>query len=90
MSKRLLDSVERFLRGETPVDVFVDAYADQWRAERDSDELLADDPIASEKLSSFFCLVDLYNPDDDRDDYEYDEERLRLEMQKVFDGEGVG
>lgn len=90
MSKQLLDSVERFLQGETPVEEFVDTYSDQWRAERDSDELLADDPITSEKLSSLFCLVDLYNPDDDREDYEYDEERLRVEMQKVFDGEGVG
>ena len=90
MSKNLLDSVERFLQGQTPVNEFVDAYADQWRAERDSDELLSDDPIISEKLSSFFCLVDLYNPDEDRDDYEYDEERLRSEIQKVFDGEGVG
>jgi hypothetical protein len=88
MSKQLLDSVQRFLRRETPVDLFVAAYIDAWRAERDSNEILLDDPITSEKLSSFFCLVDLYNPEDDREDYEFDEDRLRAETQKVYDGRG--
>ena len=85
MSRELLDFVEEFLRGNTPAAMFVDIYMDRWRVERDSNRLLADDPLTSEKLSSFFCLADLYNPDDDRKDYEYDEARLRCEMQKVFD-----
>ena len=85
MSKKLLEYVDRFLRGGIPVNVFVDNYVDDWRAERDSDDLLADDPIRSEKLSSIFCIVDLYNPDDDRELYEFDETRLREEVQKLFE-----
>ena len=87
MSKQLHDSVERFLQGETPIDEFVDTYFDAWRTERDSGEILADDPMLSEKLSSFFCLLEMYNPDTDRKEYEYDEGRLRAEMKKVFNGE---
>jgi hypothetical protein len=86
MSKKLLESVEQFLRGSIPVDEFVDEYVDGWRAERDSDELLADDPTTSEKLSSIFCVVDLYNPDEDREEYEFDEARLRAEVQKLLEG----
>ncbi|TWU08668.1 Bacterial self-protective colicin-like immunity [Symmachiella macrocystis] len=87
MSKQLLEYVKRFLQGEIPVDEFVESYDAKWKAERDSKELLADDPITSEKLSTFFCFADLYNPNDDRFEYEFDEKRLRAEMQKVFDGE---
>ncbi len=90
MSQQLLDSVGRFLREEIPVAEFVDAYVDAWRAERDSGEILKDDPITSEKLSSIFCVVDMYNPDDDREEYEFDEARRRKETQKNLDGEGVG
>ena len=86
MSKKLLEYVDRFLRGDIPLNEFVDNYVDDWRAERDSDDLLADDPITSEKLSSIFCIVDLYNPDDDREEYELNETRLREEVQKVFEG----
>jgi len=90
MSKKLLDCVEKFLIGKTPVAEFVDTYIDSWRDERDSGITLEDDPITSEKLSSIFCVIDMYNPNDDREEYEYDEVRLRLETQKLFDGEGVG
>ncbi|TWT47796.1 colicin immunity domain-containing protein [Botrimarina hoheduenensis] len=87
MSQRLLKFAEDFLQRKTPVEDFVDAYADAWRTERDNNEILEDDPITSEKLSTFFCLVDLYKPDEDREDYEVDEAELRLRMQRVFDGE---
>lgn len=90
MSKQLLDTVELFLRGDTPVSQFVDNYIDAFRNERDSGKTLEDDPITSEKLSSVFCVIDMYNPEDDREEYEYDEDRLRLETQKIFDGEGIG
>lgn len=40
MSKQLLNSIERFLCGDADVHTFVDKYIDDWRAERDSDELL--------------------------------------------------
>ena len=86
MSEKLLESVEHFLLGRIPVDEFVDQYIDRWRAERDSDELLVDEPTTSEKLSSIFCVVDLYNEDEDREAYEFDEARLREEVKKLFEG----
>lgn len=90
MSKQLLDSVSLFLQGITPLPAFIDEYVDAWRCERDSGATLEDDPITSEKLSSIFCAIDMYNPSGDREEYEFDENRLRFEIQKIFDGEGIG
>lgn len=86
MSNELLESVDRFLRGDIPINEFVEKYIDGWRAERDSGELLADNPTTSEKLSSIFCVVDLYNPDEDREEYEFDEAGLRAVIQKLIEG----
>lgn len=74
------------MEGGIPTQEFVDAYIDNWRKERDSDELLKDDAVTSEKLSSLFCIADLFNPEEDREEYEFDETRLRLEMKKILDG----
>ena len=89
MSQKLLQFVEHFLQGKTSVETFVDKYIDEWRRERDNGELLKDDPKTSGKLSTFFCLADLYNPDDDREEYELDENRLREQMQKIYEAESV-
>jgi len=86
MSQELLKSAKEFLEGKTLVANFVDQYIDAWKQEGDSGLLLNDDPILSEKLSTIFCLADLYNPDEDREQYEHDEARLRLEIEKVIEG----
>lgn len=65
---------------------FVDRYMEQWRQERDSGELLADSSELSEILSSTFCLADLFNADASREDYEFDEDRLRVEIDKLLKG----
>lgn len=38
----------------------------------------------SENLSSIFCLADLYNPHDDREDYEFSEDKLRDEVRRLI------
>ena len=58
-----LDSVEILLRGDAPVAEFVERYIDAWRAERDSGVVLQDDRLTRQKLSSIFCVVDMYNPE---------------------------
>ncbi len=88
MSKALKDQILRFLSRATPVELFVDEYIDGWRRERDSEDLLKDDPQTSELLSSSFCVVDLYNPSNDRMEHEFDEQRLRLELANLVEEHG--
>lgn len=88
MSKQLLNLVKQFLRGDTPVAEFVDSYIDAWRSERDSGAILEDDPVTSEKLSSIFCVADLYNPENDREKYEFDEGQLRNEVRIIIERKG--
>lgn len=87
MSERLLESVMRFLRSEITLDEFVRSYIEGWRTERDSGDLLLDPPELSEKLSSCFCVVDLYNPREARRPYEFDENHLRANLRRVVNGE---
>jgi len=85
MSKLLHEQIQRFLAKEVSINLFVDQYIDGWRRERDSGELLVDNPETSELLSSAFCIVDLYNPNDDREEYEFDEMRLRSELSRLLE-----
>ncbi|WP_396018876.1 colicin immunity domain-containing protein [Erwinia aphidicola] len=52
--------------------------------ECDSNLLVQDDDNLSELLSSVFCIADMYNPDDDREEYEFNEEQLRHEISKLI------
>ena len=61
----------------------------QWKRERDSGESRLDSPKVSEVLSSIFCLTDLFNPNDDRESYELDEEKLRSEIGKLIEQAGL-
>ena len=83
MSEDLVNQVRRFLNRATPLETFVDEYIDGWRAERDDLRLLQDQDNLSKFLSSAFCVVDLYNPSETRQEYELDETRLRLELQNL-------
>ena len=89
MSEDLVNQIRRFLNRATPLETFVDQYIDGYRTERDDDRLLQDPDNVSEFLSSGFCVVDLYNPSETRKEYELDEVRLRLELQKLADEHGI-
>lgn len=41
---------------------------------------LCDEPSLSECLSSIFCAADMYELDDSREAYEFDDEMLRSEV----------
>jgi hypothetical protein len=84
MSEKLLRFAKKIIDSENSANKFVNEFMDKWREERDSGIFSEDSPQLSEKLSSIFCLADLYNPEEDREEYEYDEDKLRLEIKKIY------
>ena len=85
MSEKLLASAKTYLNSESNSELFVSDFIEQWKRERDSGESRLDSPKVSEILSSIFCLTDLFNPDDDRESYELDEDKLRNEIRKLME-----
>jgi len=86
MSIYLKDYIDLFLAKKITADEFANSYMSKWKCERDGNLLEKDEEHLSELLSSTFCLSDMYNPDDDREEYELNEEQLRDEINKlVFD-----
>jgi len=75
--------VREFLAEERDPRSFTDQYRKQWKQERDNGTLQQDSPKMSEQLSSIFCIIDMYNPDTDREDYKYDEPRMRSELSSL-------
>lgn len=86
MSKQLLKFVENFLTSESSAEIFADEYMKLWKKERDSGVTLVDKSQLSEILSSVFCMADMFNPDADRESYEFDETKLRAEITKMING----
>ncbi len=84
MSQDLTTFARMFAEGSVSADDFASDFLDRWKNERDDGRLLADPPEVSEALSSIFCLADLYNPQSDREEYEYDEPKLRQEIKAVL------
>jgi Bacterial self-protective colicin-like immunity len=84
MSDGLLSFAKAFLSGKSDPEEFVEEFSIRWRQERDNGILLLDKPGVSSALSSIFCLIDMFNADDDRESYELDESGLRLEMEKLL------
>jgi hypothetical protein len=84
MSHDLTDLARKFAAGNVSAVDFANDYISRWKSERDDGRLLQDPPEVSEALSSIFCLADLYNPEPDREEYEFDEERLRQEIKMVL------
>lgn len=89
MSEKLLASAKTYLNSRSNSELFVHEFIVQWKRERDSGESRLDSPKVSEVLSSIFCLTDLFNPNDDRESYELDEEKLRSEIGKLIEQAGL-
>lgn len=83
VSRQLYEFAMRFAAGEIPAGDFTDQFMEQWKRERDSLDEVADPDELSERLSSIFCLADLYNPEPGREGYELDEPGLRSEVRRV-------
>lgn len=84
MSCLLMDFSKAFVDGRLSAYVFSEAYIELWRLERDNKNMLNYEFKTSENLSSIFCLADLYNPHDDREDYEFSEDKLRDEVRRLI------
>jgi len=84
MSLNLKKYIDSFLEKEISADAFVDNYMSKWKQERDQKALAKDEDNLSELLSSTFCAVDMYNPDEDREEYEFNEDELRSELNKLM------
>lgn len=84
MSQLLKNYIDSFISMDITADVFADSYMTKWKIERDSNLLVQDDDNLSELLSSVFCITDMYNPDNDREEYEFNEDQLRHEINKII------
>ncbi len=84
MSHNLTAIATRFVEGKVSAADFANDYITKWKSERDNGRLLQDPPEVSEALSSIYCFADLYNSEPDREEYEFDEERLRQKIKSVL------
>lgn len=88
MTKKLLNFAKDFIKSKSDPAIFSQEFISQWKKERDSGAALSDEPDMSEALSSIFCFVDMFSPDEDRESYEFDEPKLRNEIEKLLDKKG--
>ncbi|CAK15842.1 colicin immunity domain-containing protein [Pseudomonas entomophila] len=86
MSLTLLEFARSFIHDRLSATVFSEAYMELWKIERDNQTLLGDASALSECLSSIFCAADMYCEDVDlREDYEYDQEQLKREVERLME-----
>ena len=85
MSIVLSKFAESFVNERLTADIFADAYMELWNIERDLGLASKDSGILSQVNSTIFLMADLYNPEPDRDDYEFDEDILRLNVKLELD-----
>jgi hypothetical protein len=84
MSSHLYEFAKQFAMKLVSADDFADEFTRRWKEERDALKLTEDPAEMSERLSSVFCLADLYNPDSNRKDYELDEIQLRDKVKTMI------
>jgi hypothetical protein len=84
MSLTILEFARSYVAGRLKAEIFSEAYIELWKIERDSAILDLDEPSLNECLSSIFCAADMYEADESREDYEYDDERLRAEVRRLL------
>lgn len=78
MSQTTLALARSFMMERLSAEQFSNAYMELWKYERDAEILLKDEAQLNECLSSIFCLVDLYNPESDGDEYELEARSAKL------------
>ena len=88
MSLTILKFARSLINGRIAPQVFVEAYIELYRIERDNNLLIKDEDSISGCLSTIFCLADLYNPASDRDEYDLDDrqliEQIEQELKKLY------
>ncbi|WP_454725800.1 MULTISPECIES: colicin immunity domain-containing protein [Cupriavidus] len=83
MSRTIFEFAKSFVARRLTADVFSEAYIELWKIERDRNVLQLDEPLLSECLSSIFCVADMYESDESRAEYEFDDEMLRSEVESL-------
>lgn len=81
MSQLLLEFTKSYINERIDTHTFANGYLELWKIERDSKTPLNDSDRLSEILSSIFCIVDLYNPEQDKEEYELDSKQLCIKVQ---------
>lgn len=84
MSITLFEFAKSFVNERLNACVFSNAYIELWRIEGQQGICKLDDSRLSGCLSSIFCVADLYNPDSDREEYEFDEVQLRSKVSEII------
>lgn len=85
MSITVLALAKSFSTERLTAEEFSNSYMELWKFERDSNLLQEDADNLNECLSSIFCLADLFNPEADREEYELDEDQLRVKVIELID-----
>lgn len=85
MSKKLIEFAKSFVKSNIDAKQFAEPYIFMWQNERDSKKLGIDGEEVDEASSTIFCLADCFNPESDREDYEFDEVGLRKEVKATLD-----
>ena len=76
MSVLLLNFTKAYLNERINTNCFVDTYIELWRIERDLGLATIDDERLNLFLSSIFYIVDLYNPDSEKEEYKFNDIEL--------------
>ncbi|MCU7280655.1 colicin immunity domain-containing protein [Pseudomonas peradeniyensis] len=84
MSLTLLEFARSYVAGRLTAEVFSEAYIELWRIERDRNLLQLDEPSLSECLSSIFCAADMYESDESREEYEFDDVMLKSKVASLM------
>lgn len=84
MSRTILEFAKSYVAGRLKAEIFCEAYIELWKIERDSNVLQLDEPSLSECLSSIFCAADMYEPNESREEFEFDDESLRVEVASLL------
>ncbi|KNX78487.1 colicin immunity protein [Pseudomonas sp. 250J] len=84
MSLTLLEFARSYVAGRLTAEVFSEAYIELWKIERDRNLLQLDEPSLSECLSSIFCAADMYESDESREEYEFDDVMLKSKVASLM------
>ncbi|STY88590.1 MULTISPECIES: colicin immunity domain-containing protein [Moraxella] len=76
MSVTLLNFTKAYVAERIDASCFVNAYIELWRIEADLGLSIMDEEKLNLFLSSIFYMVDLYNPESDKEEYEFNEAEL--------------
>lgn len=85
MSITLLNFIKAYLNERIDTHCFVNAYIELWRIERDLGISNIDEEKLSLFLASIFYISDLYNPEYDKEEFEFNDKELFEKIYEEFE-----